>query len=105
MVKSGLMALAILVFSLSACFPQPAYAAKDAQAAQPSPVSQVMAKININDADLEQLESIRGVGPALAERIATYRKENGKFKTTEDLMKVRGIGQSKFDRIKGQLTV
>ena len=63
------------------------------------------APVNLNQASLEELESIKGVGPALAERIIAYRSENGKFKTAEDLMNVKGIGQAKFGRIKEQVMV
>lgn len=62
-----------------------------------------VAKIDINKAGLEDLESVKGIGPALAERIIAYRNENGKFKTAQDIMNVKGIGQSKYERIKDQL--
>ncbi|PIQ85289.1 MAG: hypothetical protein COV74_09435 [Candidatus Omnitrophica bacterium CG11_big_fil_rev_8_21_14_0_20_45_26] len=77
--------------------------AKKAEAAVSGPSE--IAQININQANLEQLESVRGIGPALAERIVAYRDENGKFATVDDLVNVRGIGQSKLDRVKDQLTV
>ena len=67
--------------------------------------SQPTAPVNLNQASLEELESIKGVGPALAERIIAYRNENGKFKTTEDLMHVKGFGQAKFGRVKEQVIV
>ena len=78
--------------------------AKEARAAE-VPVGSNLAKVNLNQANLEQLESIKGVGPALAERISAYRKESGNFKSIEDLRKVKGFGQAKFDRIKDQITV
>ena len=68
-------------------------------------VSAPLTKVDINKGGLEELEAIKGVGPALAERIMTYRKENGNFKTPEDLMNVKGIGQAKFSRIKEQVIV
>ncbi len=49
-------------------------------------------KININSASIEELISIKGIGPVLAERIDEYRRVNGKFKGADDLLKVRGIG-------------
>ena len=61
--------------------------------------------VSINKADSEQLESVRGIGPALAERIIQYRQNNGPFEHLEDLVRVPGIGQAKFERIKAELAV
>lgn len=61
--------------------------------------------VSINKADSEQLESVRGIGPALAERIIQYRQNNGPFEHLEDLVRVPGIGPAKFERIKAELTV
>jgi competence protein ComEA len=57
-------------------------------------------QINLNTADAEQLQRIPGIGPAMAERIIAFRKENGGFKTAEDLMLISGIGEKKFERMK-----
>ena len=78
--------------------------AKTAEVAQ-KPSNAQLIKVDLNKATLEELETIRGIGPALAERIVTYRNENGKFKSAEDLMNVKGIGSSKFEKIKEQLMV
>ena len=56
--------------------------------------------ININTADVSELCDLPGVGEALAERIVTYREENGKFKNIEDLKNVSGIGDKKFESLK-----
>lgn len=64
-----------------------------------------MPTININKATAEELDAIRGVGPVLADRIVKFRDQNGAFKSVEDLSKVRGINGSKFQKIKGQVTV
>ncbi len=61
--------------------------------------------VNVNRASQVELESIRGIGPALAERIVKYRESNGSFKSVEDLSKVSGIGESKLAKIKSQITV
>lgn len=60
--------------------------------------------ININTASLEELLSLPGVGESKAKAIIEYRKEN-KFNVIEDIMKVSGIGQSVFDKIKENITV
>lgn len=62
-------------------------------------------KININTAPSEELQKLPRVGPAIAQRILDYRKENGNFKRIEDLMKVRGIGEKVFNQLKDLITV
>ena len=62
-------------------------------------------KININDAALEDLRGLKGIGPALASRILEYRSKNGNFRSTEELMKVKGIGRKLFDRVKDKVCV
>jgi len=61
--------------------------------------------IMINRATVKDFESLDGIGPVLANRIVSYRKTNGPFATVEDLLKVPGIGQSKFAQFKEKLRV
>ena len=62
--------------------------------------------ININTADKETLMSvIKGVGEKKAEAIIIYRKENGEFKTVDELANVKGIGQGIVEKHKEQLAV
>lgn len=61
--------------------------------------------ININTASLEELDSLPGIGPTIAQRIIDYRDENGPFQTIEDILNVSGIGPSTFDNIKDLITV
>lgn len=63
------------------------------------------ALININTASQTELETLNGIGPSIASRIITYREENGKFKTIEDIKNVTGIGESKYENIKDFITV
>ncbi len=56
--------------------------------------------ININTSDKEQLTSLPGIGPALAERIVAYRQENGLFFSPEGITKVPGIGKLKYESLK-----
>ena len=61
-------------------------------------------KININEASIDELSTLNGIGKAKAEAIIEYRKKT-KFKTIEDIMKVDGIGESLFASIKENITV
>ncbi|MEO0185048.1 MAG: helix-hairpin-helix domain-containing protein [candidate division WOR-3 bacterium] len=57
-------------------------------------------QISINEATVEELEMLPGIGPSLAQRIVEYRCQNGGFESTEDIKKVKGIGDKLFERIK-----
>ncbi|WP_447970632.1 ComEA family DNA-binding protein [Nitrospira sp. M1] len=61
--------------------------------------------INLNNATASQLETLPGIGPALAERIMEYKKKNGDFKNVQDLAKVKGIGEKKLTMLKDSITV
>ena len=62
-------------------------------------------KININAADAETLSELHGIGEQLAERIVDYRRSAGRFETIEEIMKVPGISEGKFEDIKDNITV
>ena len=57
-------------------------------------------KININTARVDQLQMLPGIGASLAGRIVDYRRENGPFKSLEDLQDVDGLTAKRFGRIK-----
>ena len=61
--------------------------------------------ININKATQTELETLPGIGPSTALKIINYREENGNFKTIEDIKKVSGIGEAKYNNIKSLITV
>ena len=63
------------------------------------------APVNLNTATAEQLATIPGVGPKMAERIIDYRQKNGGFKKVEDLMNVSGVGEKSFLKMKPLITV
>lgn len=59
----------------------------------------------VNRASVKEFESLDGIGPVLANRIVAYRKANGPFATVDDLLKVSGIGPTKFAQFKEKLRV
>lgn len=61
--------------------------------------------ININKANESELEEIPGVGPSMASKIVNYRKENGEFKSIEDLKNISGIGEKKFETMREYISV
>ena len=61
-------------------------------------------KISINNATLEELIKLKGIGEKTAEKIIEYRKGN-KFKTIEDIKNVSGIGESLYEKIKDSITI
>jgi len=61
--------------------------------------------VNINTATAEQLDLLPRIGPALASRIIDFREANGKFKSTEELILVRGIGESLYGTLEPFVTV
>jgi len=61
--------------------------------------------VNINTAGSEELQTLPGIGPKTAEKIIQYRAANGPFQKIEDIMKVKGIAQGKFAKIKDKITV
>ncbi len=56
--------------------------------------------VNINSAGINELELLPGIGNKTAEKIIKYRKKIGSFTELKDLIKVKGIGQTKFKNIK-----
>lgn len=62
-------------------------------------------KISINKASAANLETIPGIGPSTAQHIVADRAQHGKFKRLEDLMRVKGIGKKKFEKIKPHIVL
>lgn len=62
-------------------------------------------KININIANVSDLDKLPGVGEATANKILNYREEKGQFKSIEEIKNVNGIGDKKYEDIKEMITI
>lgn len=60
-------------------------------------------KVHLNSAPASQLESLKGIGSALAKRILDYRTEHGGFQSIDELKNVKGVGEKLFAEIKDQI--
>ena len=61
--------------------------------------------VDLNTATVEQLQTIDGVGPVMAERIFTWRQEHGRFTSVDELQEIDGIGPKKFAKLKDRVRV
>ena len=93
---SALALCALLTAGLTA-FTAPVYAQATAAAEK--------TVLNLNAATAEQLATLPGIGPKVAERILEYRTKNGGFKKIEELMNVKGIGEKSFLKLKPLIAV
>jgi competence protein ComEA len=70
-----------------------------------APGSAAAAPLDLNAATAEQLETLPGIGPALAARIVAYRDEHGPFTRVEQLDNVKGIGAQTLTKLRPSLIV
>jgi competence protein ComEA len=61
--------------------------------------------VNINTATLEELDTLIGIGPVKAQAIIDYRVEHGGFKTIDELLEVKGIGEKTLEKLKDKVTL
>lgn len=62
-------------------------------------------KINLNTASKSELQSLNGIGDSTADAIITYREQNGPFTSVADLVKVKGIGEKKAEKLTELVTI
>jgi len=85
--------------------PAPAGAPPPAAGGQALPGPAPGALLDLNTATLAQFDALPGVGPVLAQRLVEYRTAQGGFRSIDQLREVDGIGESRFQRLKGLVTV
>jgi competence ComEA-like helix-hairpin-helix protein len=100
----------MLFLSIAACAKRPrnlSVATKQpASDLQRSPLTESTPKrININTASAQELETLPGIGKALAERIIEHRNEYGPFRKPEHLIVMRGISDKRFQNLRDLITV
>jgi len=93
------LCLALLSVPVAVAADEQAAAAKTGGSAGPA------RPVDLNRASAEELTVVPGIGKALAQRIVDFREQHGPFARVEDLMKVKGIGEKSFEKIRPHITV
>jgi competence protein ComEA len=62
-------------------------------------------KVDVNTAGAAELESLPGIGPAIAQRIIEHRRDKGRFEKVEDLLAVKGIGPKLLSRLRDRIVI
>lgn len=78
---------------------------KNAQARELFSLKDKLYRIDLNSADKDTLMSISGIGEKLADRIIEYRRSTGGFRASEELKSIKGMTESRFEKIKDTLVV
>ncbi len=95
----------LLAVLLLCCLVAPAVAADAAGTDDQVAVAAAQLSVDLNQAGVADLETLPGVGPALAERIVAYREEHGAFQSVDQLVDVKGIGTKKLAKFKEHVSV
>lgn len=97
--------LVLICCLVSAVTAVPAMATDQVSGQPPAVRQQQPIKIDINTANVTQLATLPGIGPGIAAAIVAHRQANGNFKSVDDLLDVKGIGQKKLEKIKPYLSM
>lgn len=101
--------LSILILALSIFFAVGIYFSRDYKfehyAIEPKSNELKTYKINLNLANWHEFDNLPGIGPSLAKRIIQDRKNNGRFNSIEELKRVPGIGETKFEALRDYITL
>jgi competence ComEA-like helix-hairpin-helix protein len=87
----------VLTFAACTAVLAPGYAF--ARCVQTAAAPVLEGTLNLNTATAEQLDLLPGVGPSTAEKIVTYREAHA-FRSTKQLLRIKGIGRKTYDRIR-----
>jgi competence protein ComEA len=77
----------------------------NAATTQAATAQEVTAMVNVNTASAKELQTLPGIGQVTAQRIIDYRTAKGPFATLEDLLKVKGLGQSTLQKISDRIVL
>ena len=100
----GLTVLFLLAVALTWLLtPRTARGDYEIEAEQPTEDAAQLRMVNINTAGVDELDSLPGIGPVLAQRIVDYRTEHGPFRSAEELMQVEGIGRATMESIQDHI--
>lgn len=95
---------ALLALVVAGLIAPPASAAPAAPRSE-RPVATTAAPVDINTASASDLETVPGIGKALAQRIVDFRQKNGAFGKVDELLKIQGIGDKSLEKLRPYLTV
>jgi competence protein ComEA len=96
--RRALTAVALTVLLASAAIAAPATGSSSSKESPASP-------LDLNSASAEQLTEIPGIGKVMAQRIVEWRDQNGPYRRVEDLLKVKGIGEKSFQKLRPYVKV